>query len=169
MCFHEFVRVWLIFFFINNYVCILYLKIWVVSIVTVCTLEWDPCSSKPYRSCDQTSAKHVEGVLIADQQTEDKLNMEISLWRSKCVCRDFGTQSWFCSFINGKTYSVVSMSLRMVYKSTQITQIVLSYWIMVFQTHVAHPPLSIYQYLKNIGKKWMLLHPLWNNATFLKK
>ncbi len=66
------------------------------------------------------------------------LQYKFSCWlhlrlRSKCVCRDFGTQSWFCSFISGKTYSVVSMSLRMLNKSTQITQIVLSYWIMIFQ------------------------------------
>ena len=53
--------------------------------------------------------------------------------RSECVCRDFGTRSWFSSFISGKKYSMVSMSFKMLYKPTQITQIVLSYWIMVFR------------------------------------
>ncbi len=56
---------------------------------------------------------------------------------SECVCRDFGTRSWFSSFISGIKYSMVSMSLRMLYKSTQITQIVLSYWIMVLQQPIA--------------------------------
>ncbi len=57
--------------------------------------------------------------------------------RSECVCRYFGTLSWFSSFISGNKYSMVSMSLKMLYKSTHITQIVLSYWIKVFLQPVA--------------------------------
>ncbi len=67
---------------------------------------------------------------------------------SECVCRDFGTRSWFSSFISGIKYSMVSISLRMLYKSTQITKNSFKLLNHGLTAACSNPPLSIYQYLK---------------------
>ena len=47
--------------------------------------------------------------------------------------KDFGTRSWFSSFTSDTRKSMVQMTLRLLYKSIQITQIVICCGIIVIQ------------------------------------